>query len=215
MTIDKDTVERLAFKVGGIGLYQPNAIKWSDGISMIAFTDETLSQFAQAIIAEYVGSGEAVGYTNQDSIDCLKNNQDQTGMFCRLKNQYADANIPLFTHPKQDDLQAKLDEYKRLLEQAKEAIEVLNKGKPLGELVGLHTAQNALVSNEKLKAENKRLREALEGAKSVINSINRGKNNMVVNNDEIMFTQREEWVNWAANEILPNIEQALSTINKE
>lgn len=47
---------------------------------------------------------------------------------------------------------ARIAELERDNAQAKEAIATLNAGKPLGEIVGLHTAQNALVRIKELEA---------------------------------------------------------------
>jgi hypothetical protein len=49
------------------------------------------------------------------------------------------------------DQSKKIAELEAENKQAKEAIEILNAGKPLGEIVGLHTAQNAIAEALKLK----------------------------------------------------------------
>lgn len=52
---------------------------------------------------------------------------------------------------------------------------------------------------------------ALEEAKSVLSSINTGRQHKVeVEDDEPAFWQRNEWVTWAKGEILPMIEAAIA-----
>lgn len=65
--------------------------------------------------------------------------------------------------------------------------------------------------NEKTIAE---LVEALEDAKSVINSINRAEmyKLTVEDDDEPVFYQRKEWVDWAYNEILPIVTSAIAKV---
>lgn len=52
--------------------------------------------------------------------------------------------------------------------------------------------------------------EVLKLARSVISSINRGKQHALTHNEETVFWQREEWVQWALDEVLPLIEEALA-----
>lgn len=54
-------------------------------------------------------------------------------------------------------LQQRIAELERENAQAKEAIATLNAGKPLGEIVGLHTAQNALARVKELEADYRRI----------------------------------------------------------
>ena len=52
---------------------------------------------------------------------------------------------------------------------------------------------------------------ALEEAKSVLSSINTGRQHKVeVEDDEPAFWQRNEWVTWAKGEVLPMIEAAIA-----
>ena len=57
--------------------------------------------------------------------------------------------------------------------------------------------------------------EALKEAKSVIGSINSGKENALTIGGETVFWQREEWVRWALDEVLPLIEQAIAEAEKQ
>jgi hypothetical protein len=96
--IDKDTVEILAYAHGNIS-------RESDGFDNYEFYGiENITDFAQAIIAEYVGSGgEAVGFVDIN---------DETGIAIDLILENCDGlyqGQKLFTHPPQHDLQAKLD----------------------------------------------------------------------------------------------------------
>jgi hypothetical protein len=52
--------------------------------------------------------------------------------------------------------------------QAKEAVAVLGAGRPLGDIVGLHTAQNAIAEAERLRAENAELRADAERYRALI-----------------------------------------------
>ncbi len=52
--------------------------------------------------------------------------------------------------------------------------------------------------------------EALRQARSVIGSINKGPAHKVAVNDEAVFWQRGEWIEWAVNEVLPLIDAALA-----
>ena len=52
--------------------------------------------------------------------------------------------------------------------------------------------------------------EALKQARSVISSINQGKQHALTRNEETVFWQREEWVRWALDEVLPLIDEALA-----
>jgi hypothetical protein len=58
-------------------------------------------------------------------------------------------------------------------------------------------------------------KEALKLARSVISSINQGKQHALTHNDETVFWQREEWVRWALDEVLPLIEEALAQPEQE
>lgn len=51
--------------------------------------------------------------------------------------------------------------------------------------------------------------EALKMAASVISSINEGKQHLIITDDDRGFFQREEWVRWAIDEVLPQIKEAL------
>lgn len=57
--------------------------------------------------------------------------------------------------------------------------------------------------------------EAMKQARSVISSINAGKNNALRKNNETVFWQREEWVRWALDEVLPVLNQAIAKAEKE
>ena len=57
--------------------------------------------------------------------------------------------------------------------------------------------------------------EAMKQARSVISSINAGKNNALRKNNETVFWQREEWVRWALDEVLPVLNQAIAEAEKE
>ncbi len=57
--------------------------------------------------------------------------------------------------------------------------------------------------------------EALKEAKSVIGSINSGKANALTIGGETVFWQREEWVRWALDEVLPLIDQAIAEAEKQ
>lgn len=71
--------------------------------------------------------------------------------------------------------------------------------------------EHAINSHDELVAMNKELLAALEEAKSVLSSINTGRQHKVeVEDDEPAFWQRNEWVTWAKGEILPMIEAAIA-----
>lgn len=57
--------------------------------------------------------------------------------------------------------------------------------------------------------------ETMKEAKSVIGSINSGKSNALTIGGETVFWQREEWVRWALDEVLPLIEQAIAEAEKQ
>lgn len=50
---------------------------------------------------------------------------------------------------------------------------------------------------------------ALKDARGVISSINSGFANKLIINDEPVYWQREEWVKWALNEVLPAVDHAI------
>ena len=56
--------------------------------------------------------------------------------------------------------------------------------------------------------------EAMKQARSVIRSINAGKHYALAMNGETVFWQREEWVRWALDEVLPLIDQAIAEAEK-
>ena len=58
------------------------------------------------------------------------------------------------------------------------------------------------------------LADALEEAKSVIASINSGKQHKVELEDDVAYWQRGEWCEWAKNGVLPKIEAALANYRK-
>ena len=51
--------------------------------------------------------------------------------------------------------------------------------------------------------------EALKMAMGVLLSINQGKQHLIVIDDDRGFFQREEWVRWAIDEVVPQIKEAL------
>lgn len=55
-----------------------------------------------------------------------------------------------------------------------------------------------------------KVRGALEEARSVMASINKGKQHLVVLADDRAYWQREEWCLWATNEVLPLINEVLA-----
>lgn len=55
--------------------------------------------------------------------------------------------------------------------------------------------------------------EALKMAISVLRSINEGKRHLIITDDDRGFFQREEWVRWAVDEVLPIVEEALEHQN--
>ncbi len=57
--------------------------------------------------------------------------------------------------------------------------------------------------------------EALKEAKSVIGSINSGKANALTIGGETVYWQREEWVRWALDEVLPQLEKAIDAAEKQ
>jgi hypothetical protein len=57
--------------------------------------------------------------------------------------------------------------------------------------------------------------EAIKQARSVISSINAGKQHALTKNGETVFWQREEWVRWALDEVLPLIDQAIAEAEKQ
>ncbi len=57
--------------------------------------------------------------------------------------------------------------------------------------------------------------EALKEAKSVIGSINSGKANALTIGAETVYWQREEWVRWALDEVLPQLEKAIDAAEKQ
>jgi len=65
--------------------------------------------------------------------------------------------------------------------------------------------------NKALEAVNAELLAALKDAKSVIGSINSGRYSRIVTDDgEVMYTQAEEWVTWARDEVLPLVVNAIT-----
>lgn len=58
------------------------------------------------------------------------------------------------------------------------------------------------------------LADALEEAKSVISSINSGKQHKVELEDDVAYWQRGEWCEWAKNDVLPKIEAAIANYRK-
>lgn len=52
------------------------------------------------------------------------------------------------------------------------------------------------------------VREALEEAESVLNSINKGRSFAVTVGDEVCYWQRQEWIDWAEKEVLPKVRAA-------
>lgn len=53
--------------------------------------------------------------------------------------------------------------------------------------------------------------ELLREVKSVLSSINRSRHHQVeIEGDDPAYWQREEWVNWAVNEVLPRVDAALA-----
>ncbi len=62
-----------------------------------------------------------------------------------------------------------LERLQRDLAQAKEAIAVLSAGRPIGDIIGLHTAQNAIAEAERLQRENAELQRSLEKAMTDFN----------------------------------------------
>lgn len=58
------------------------------------------------------------------------------------------------------------------------------------------------------------LADALEEAKSVIASINSGKQHKVELEDDVAYWQRGEWCEWAKNDVFPKIEAALANYRK-
>jgi len=57
--------------------------------------------------------------------------------------------------------------------------------------------------------------EAMKDAKSVIGSINSGKANALNIGGETVYWQREEWVRWALDEVLPQLEKAIADAEKQ
>ena len=57
--------------------------------------------------------------------------------------------------------------------------------------------------------------EVMKQARSVISSINAAKHHALTMNDETVFWQREEWVRWALDEILPMIDHAIEQAEKQ
>jgi hypothetical protein len=56
------------------------------------------------------------------------------------------------------EYRAELERLQRDIAQDKEAIAVLSAGRPIGDIIGLHTAQNAIAEAERLQRENAELR---------------------------------------------------------
>ena len=57
--------------------------------------------------------------------------------------------------------------------------------------------------------------EAMKQARSVISSINAGKHHALKKNGETVYWQRDEWVRWALDEVLPLIDQAIAEAEKQ
>jgi hypothetical protein len=57
--------------------------------------------------------------------------------------------------------------------------------------------------------------EAMKQARSVISSINSGRQHEIKKNGETVFWQREEWVRWGLDEVLPLIDQAIAEAEKQ
>lgn len=56
---------------------------------------------------------------------------------------------------------------------------------------------------------------ALKEARSVVSSVNAGARHKLVVNDEPVFWQREEWVRWALDEVLPMVDAAIADCGAE
>lgn len=79
-----------------------------------------------------------------------------------------------------------------------------------GELA-MTTMSVVLARMNEAEQQRDELLAALEEAKSVLSSINTGRQHKVeVEDDEPAFWQRNEWVTWAKGEILPMIEAAIA-----
>ncbi|MFQ2373384.1 hypothetical protein ACK306_17610 [Aeromonas caviae] len=86
------------------------------------------------------------------------------------------------------------------------------RGVPTEELERHHLAHAGEVRFRiEMTRQRDELLAALEEAKSVLSSINTGRQHKVeVEDDEPAFWQRNEWVTWAKGEILPMIEAAIA-----
>ena len=86
------------------------------------------------------------------------------------------------------------------------------RGVPTEELERHHLAHAGEVRFRiEMTRQRDELLAALEEAKSVLSSINTGRQHKVeVEDDEPAFWQRNEWVTWAKGEVLPMIEAAIA-----
>ncbi|MGS3183068.1 hypothetical protein ACB288_04880 [Aeromonas taiwanensis] len=77
--------------------------------------------------------------------------------------------------------------------------------------LALTSVSGAILMLKEAEQQRDELLAALEEAKSVLSSINTGRQHKVeVEDDEPAFWQRNEWVTWAKGEILPMIEAAIA-----
>jgi hypothetical protein len=58
-------------------------------------------------------------------------------------------------------------------------------------------------------------KEAMKEARSVIGTINTGKLHTLTIGDETVYWQREEWVRWALDEVLPQLDKAIANAEKQ
>lgn len=78
------------------------------------------------------------------------------------------------------------------------------------EVAKMHVAPVATPADAASEADKRdALLEALKDARSVLSSINAAKHHEVIVNDEPVFWQRKEWVEWAQGEVLPKVDAAI------
>lgn len=69
---------------------------------------------------------------------------------------------------------------------------------------------DALAAQALPAAEPDLLVDALKDARSVILSLNHGKHHQLTIGDEPVYWQREEWIRWAIDEVLPKLDAAIA-----
>lgn len=141
------------------------------------------------------------------------NHDDSTEEWSIVTNQHGSivANVNEETGP---ELAGSIPVMRKMpgMENARRIVACVNAcaGVSNGELA-MTTMSVVLARINEAEQQRDELLAALEEAKSVLSSINTGRQHKVeVEDDEPAFWQRNEWVTWAKGEILPMIEAAIA-----